>query len=169
MADVKIRLGGKVYGLRPTFGAMREIEAKTESSCFTLLQMLAKHEMHASEMAIVVYHGMVEAGETASDPEAVGNRLFETGVHSDDVRSAVAAYLSELLYAPDSARKKAVGEWFEATDAITSLMFSVPPISSDGDPETYGQPLPENFGESSKPSVKRRTQSEPPETSVPAE
>lgn len=156
MADVEIRLGAKTYNLRPTFGAMREIEAKTESSCATLLNMLARSELHSSEMALIVYYGMVEADEKPTDPEAVGNRLFEAGIGSQPIRDAVAAYLGELLWAPDKTRKKAAGEWWRAIEEITSLMFSVPPISSDGDHETSGQPLPESSGQSSPPSVKNR-------------
>lgn len=156
MADISIRLGAKTYHLRPTFGAMREIEAKTESSCATLLNLLARSELHASEMALVVYFGMVEAGEKPTDPEAVGKRLFEAGTGSQDIRDAVAAYLGELLWAPDTARKKAAGEWWKASEEITSLMFSAPPTSSDGDLETSGPLLPENSGPASTPSVKNR-------------
>lgn len=158
MADVEIRLGGKVWRLRPVFGAMREIEAQCKSSCATLLQLLARHELHASEMTIIVYHGMLEAEgqERPSDYEAVGKRLFEVGIGSEEVRTAVADYLAELLHAPDDARKKAVGEWFREAEAITSQMFSPQPTRSDGDPETSGAPLPESSGRSSKPSVKNR-------------
>lgn len=154
MVDVEIRLAGKPWRLRPTFGAMREIEAACKSSCATLLGLLAKHEMHSTEMALIVYWGMVEAGEKPSDPESVGKRLFEAGISADHIRASVADYLAELLYAPDSARKKAVGEWFRETDAITSQMFSLAPTDSGGDPETYGDPLPENSGRSLKRSVK---------------
>jgi len=154
--DVEIQLGAKTYNLRPTFGAMREIEAKADSSCATLLNMLARSELHSSEMALVVYYGMVEAGENPTDPEAVGKRLFEQGIGSSRIRDSVAAYLGELLWAPDAARKKSAGEWWRGNEEITSLMFSVPPISSDGDPETSGQPLPENSGPSLPPSVKNR-------------
>lgn len=154
MSDVEIRLGGGTHHLRPTFGAMREIEARTNSSCATLLQMLAKREMHLSEMAMIVYHGMVEAGEKPTDYEAIAKRLFEAGAGSEDVQNAIAQYLIELLYAPDSARKKAVGEWWALNAEITSLMFAGRPTASDGDPETSTPPLPENSGTPSKPSVK---------------
>lgn len=160
MPDVEIRLGGKVYGLRPAYGAMREIEARCQSSVKTLLQMLAKGEMHLSEMAVVVYHGLAEAGDTPSDYETVEKRLYENGADLPAVRDPIAAYLSELLYAPDSARKKAVGEWWTVNEEITSLMFSAPPMQSDGDPETYGDPLPESSGRSSKPSVKKPSKSD---------
>lgn len=154
MADIEIRLGARTYNLRPTFGAMREIEAQCKSSCATLLQLLARHEMHSSEMALVVYFGMVEAGESNIDVEAVGKRLFEAGIGTDAVRKPVADYLTELLYAPDAARKKAAGEWFAETEAITSRMFSPAPTDLDGDPETYGQSLPASSGRSSKRSSK---------------
>lgn len=167
MSDVEIRLGGQVYGLRPTFGAMREIEAQTKSACATLLTLLARQELHVSEKALIVYHGMLAAGLKVTDPEAVGNRIFEEGAESPAIRNAIAEYLSELLYAPDSARKKAVGEWWEASEEITSLMFAVPPISSDGDPETSTPPLPENSGTASKRSVKNPMPSDPPPDSPP--
>lgn len=154
MGDVEIKLGGKLWRLRPTFGAMREIEAACKSSCATLLQLLARQEMHSSEMALVVYWGMVEAGENPSDPEAIGNRLFEAGVASDEVRTVVADYLIELLFAPDAARKKLAGEWFRKTQAIISQAFSLAPMDSDGGPETSGEQLPENSGPSSRRSVK---------------
>lgn len=153
MADVQIKLGPKVYGLRPSFGAMREIEAATGSSCATLLQLLARMELHVEEMAKIVYHGTAEAGESF-DLEAIGKRLFEGGAASPDTRAAIADYLAELLYAPDTARKKSAGEWFRQTDEITSQIFSSLPTQSDGDPETSMEPLPESSGPSSKPSVK---------------
>ena len=151
---LQVTLGGRGYRLRPTFGAIREIEARCNSSCATLLELLARRELHAAEMAHIVYIGGAEAGEKFTDPEAVGKRLFEAGVSSDAVRGPIAAYLAELLFAPDTARKKAVGEWWAASEEITSRMFSVPPISSDGDPETFGEPLPENSGPASKRNVK---------------
>lgn len=154
MADVEIRLGAQVLHLRPAFGAMREIEAKTQSSCATLLNLLARHELHASEMALIIFHGLQEAGEAATDPESVGNQIFKKGIGSPEIRNPVAAYLSELLYAPDSARKKAVGEWFAEIDEITSQMFSSPRAPSDGSLETYGEALPENSGRSSKRRTK---------------
>lgn len=153
MPDVEIKLGGKVWNLRPTFGAMREIEAQTNSSCTTLYGLLARGELHISEAAKIVYYGMQEAGEKPSDWEAVGNRLFEERVSTPHIRDSLARYLLELLYAPEDARKKFDGEWRE-NEEITSLISSSPRTQSDGDRETYGDPLPENSGQSSKPSVK---------------
>lgn len=155
MADVHITLGPRVYNLRPSFGAMREIEAATGSSCATLLQLLARMELHVEEMAKIVYHGTAAAGDNL-DAEAIGKRLFEGGAGSTEIRTAIADYLAELLYAPDSARKKSAGDWFRQSEEITSLTFSSLPTQSDGDPETSTDPLPENSGPSSKPSVKNR-------------
>ena len=155
MADVEIRLGRSPSKLRPTFGAMREIEEGCRSSCATLLGLLAKHELHSPEMALIVYWGLVEAGEKPSDPEAVGNRLFEVGIGSDHIRTSIADYLAELLYAPDDARKKDVGEWFRESEAITSQMFSLVPMSDlDGSHPRPTDPPPEPSGRSSRPSAK---------------
>lgn len=153
MADVDIKLGPKVYNLRPTFGAMREIEAATGSSCATLLQLMARMELHVEEMAKIVYHGAAAAGHSF-DLEAVGKRLFDEGVGTSAIRQPIAEFLAELLYAPDTARKKSAGEWFRETDEITSQMFSLPPTPSDGDQGTSTGPLPESSGQSSRPSVK---------------
>lgn len=153
MADVMIRLAGRDYPLRPTFGAMREIEAQTGSSCATLYGLLARQELHLGEAAKIVFYGMEAGGEKPSDWEAVGNRLFEERIASQHIRDSIAGYLLALLYAPETARKKLDGEWLE-NEAITSPNFSSPHTASDGDPETSGQPLPESSGPSSKPSVK---------------
>ena len=152
--DVEIRLAGRVLRLRPTWGAMREIESQLKSSCFTLLQMLARQEMHLSEMAVVVYHGMIEAGEAAADYEAVAKRIFESGVGSDEIRDAVAEYLMELTWAPDDLKKKAAGEQWAANREIISQTFSQQPTGSDGDPETSGDQPSENSGQSSPQTSK---------------
>lgn len=149
-----MQMAGGDWRLRPTFRAMREIEARTQSSCATLLQLLSRMELHASEMAQICCLGLQEGGETQADPEAVGNRLFEAGITSDAVRTGVAEYLIALLYAPDDVRKKAAGEWWKEIARTTSLTFSVLPTASGGDPKTCGQPLPESSGQSSRPGVK---------------
>lgn len=154
MSDVEIKLGGRSYRLRPTFGAMREIEAECKSSCATLLNLLARHELHCSEMAIIVHHGMAAAEQNPTSYQDVGEALFELGIGSPKVRDPVAEYLTELLYAPDGAKKKDVGEWWRASEEITSKMFSLQRTPSDGDPETSGDQHPESSGPSSKPSVK---------------
>lgn len=155
MADIEITLGGQRLRLRPLYSALREIEAQTNSSCATLLQLLAKRELHGAEMAIIVYQGLVAAGEAATDPEAVGKRMWEAGLASESIRLPVADYLAELLWAPEPARKKAVGEWFRQSEEITSLIFSSLPMPSDGDRPSSGEPLPENSGPSSRQSTKR--------------
>lgn len=154
MSDVEITLGGRVYHMRPHWNAMREIEGKCSSGCMTLLNLLSRGELHASEMALIVYHGLKEAGEEVTDPEAVFKRLFEAGIGTDAVRDPIAEYLMELLWAPDFARKKVGGEWWTQAREITSLMFSLRRTLSGGDPATSGDPLPESSGESSTPSVK---------------
>lgn len=153
-ADVRIRLGGQDYRLRPAYGAIREIEAECGHSCNTLLQLLAKCDLTAEEMVCIVFHGMVAAGETNATKAAVGDRLFEAGLGSQAVQESVGKYLIECLYAPDASRKKAAGEWLAKVVSLTSLLFSMPRAGSDGDPETSGDSLPGSSGSASKPSVK---------------
>lgn len=156
MADVRIKLGGKDHPLRPTFGAMREIEAQCGSSCTTLYGLLARQELHIGEAAKIVYYGLTAVdAKAATDWEAVGNRLFEERIASPHIRESIAAYLLALLYSPEDARKKVDGEWRE-NEAIISASFSSQQTDSDGDPETSGQSLPESSGRSSKRTVKNQ-------------
>lgn len=157
MADIQIRLGAEDWRLRPSFGAMREIEAATSSSCATLLQLLARRELHIAEHAWIVYHGALEAGHKPTDPEAIGKRLWEKGVDLPAVRDPVAHYLIELLYAPDEQRKKAAGEWWRETEDATSTLFFASPTGSDGARPTSGPPLPGNSGPASPPSASATT------------
>lgn len=152
--DVEIKLGGGVFNLRPTFGAMREIEARTKSSCATLYGLLARQELHIDEAALVVFYGMDAAGEKPTDYEAVGKRLFEERITTPHIRDSLARYFLELLYAPEEARKKFDGEWRENEEIIFPTS-SQPPVLSDGDQEISSTSPPANSGPSSKRSGKK--------------
>lgn len=156
MNDVEIRLGGQQMLLRPTFGAMREIEAQTGSSCETLYGLLVRRELHIGEAAKIVFYGLDAAGARPSDFEAVGNRLFEERISAQHIRDSLAEYLLALLWAPDEAKKKLAGEWRE-NEEITSRMSFPAPTESDGDLPTSGEQPPGNSGQSSESSVKERT------------
>lgn len=161
MSDIEIRLGGEVWRMRPTFGAMREIEAATNSSTATLIEMLRRDAMHVSEMAIIVFSGMEAAGGRPTDYEAIGKRLFEEGVGSKPVREKIAAYLFELLYAPDEAKKKSALDAWRKSEAAISQILSLARTASDGDRATFGDLPLESSGASSPPTVKDTTR--PPE------
>lgn len=154
MSDVEIVLGREKYFLRPTYGAAEEICARTSLSLHVLLLWLSERKISPSDMATIVYYGMDAAGKTPTDLEAVGKRLFEAGLGSDYVRDTIAQYLIELLWAPDSAKKKEELEAHKTRAEIISATYSLPGITSVGDPRTSDEALPEDSGQSSNPSVK---------------
>lgn len=158
MGDVQITLGGRAYPMRPTFGAMREIETQCNSSCATLMQLLARYELHVAEMAWIVFYGAQAAGSNL-EAEAIGKRLFEAGVGTDAVRHPIAEFLCELLYAPETAKKNNALERFREIEGITSQMLETQPEPSGGQFRSYTDIPPESSGPSSSASVKEPSRS----------
>lgn len=164
MADVKIRLGSKTYGMRPTYAAAREIEHSLGHSIATMLRLLAGHELRLEEAQQVVFAGISEAqpSETFA-PDHVGERLFELGIGSEAVRGPIAQYLIELQWCPDELKKKEAWEWWTENEAAYSRIFSPLQAQSGGDRPTSGGQPQESSGPSFSDTVKNRS-GEPPQS-----
>lgn len=104
----KVALGGQVYDLVPTAGAMRQIEQLGELTLAEMFQAHAAGRLKLEEIAGIVYAGMAAAG-TSNDVNyaAVMDRVFEIRVTDDALRRSVGEYLAELLYHPDDTKNRA--------------------------------------------------------------
>ncbi len=116
---VTVTLGGASYGMRPTYGAMRDIEARTGLTVQELLELLPEKRLRIEEAVLIIWYGCQAAGEAFDSIDALGNVIFAERITSAGIRTALSQFLLNCLYAP----KEAQGKW-EAGVA--------PTIMSDG-------------------------------------
>ena len=92
--EVKIELGGKAYVMRPTFGAIAEIESRTGIGIADLAERAVRGRIKMTEMAAVVTSGLVAAGEPAVY-EKVGQMIFDQGMLT--VAAPVVEFLGQAV------------------------------------------------------------------------
>lgn len=103
----KVTLGGQVYDLVPTAGAMRQIEQLGELTLAEMFQAHVAGRLKLEEISAIVYAGM-SAAATANEVSyaAVMERVFELRVTDPALRRSVGEYLAELLYHPSDAKNR---------------------------------------------------------------
>ena len=104
---VNITLGGASYGMRPTYGAMRDIEARTGMTVQELLELVVAGRIKIEEAVLVIWYGCQAAGEAFDGIDAVGHVVFGERISSQTLRASLAQFLLNCLYAP----KEAQGKW----------------------------------------------------------
>lgn len=116
---IRIRLGAGHFGMRPTFGALAEIEGVLRSSLSEVYAAHYRMGLTALELGEIVRIGLEANGEATTGADACAERLYELGVYSDEVRRPIGAYLLALGWAPEEARKKLAAEWGDDAAAGT--------------------------------------------------
>jgi len=104
---VTVTLGGASYRMRPTYGAMRDIEARTGLTVQELLELVVAQRVRLEEAVLVVWYGCQAAGEAFSGIDDLGKVIFEERITSVNIRKALAQFLLNCLYVP----KDAQGKW----------------------------------------------------------
>ncbi|WP_118138599.1 GTA-gp10 family protein [Oceanicella sp. SM1341] len=110
--DIDITLAGRSYSLRPTFGAAREIERRTDLALAELCQVHGAGRLKYEEAAVIIWAGAEAAGERF-DMGDVGEAVFMVRLTDAALREAIGIFLLALLWSPETARKK----WLEETGA----------------------------------------------------
>lgn len=113
---VTVTLGGASYAMRPTYGAMRDIEARTGLTVQELLELVIAQRIRIEEAVLIVWYGCQAAGEAFDGIDALGNVIFAERLTSVSIRAALSQFLLNCLYAP----KDAQGKW-EAEVAPTIM------------------------------------------------
>ena len=114
---VTVTLGGASYGMRPTYGAMRDIEARTGLTVQELLELVIAQRLRIEEAVLVIWYGCQAAGEAFDGIDALGNVIFAERITSVAIRTALSQFLLNCLY----ASKEAQGKWeAEVAPTITS-------------------------------------------------
>lgn len=160
--DVQIKLGAKPLRLRPTFDALREIEARLGMSGPTILQVHMRGDLGLAEMAALVAIGLTEAGEEHTGEETIAKRLFEAGIAEREVRDPVGAYLVELVFHPPGLSKKNAMAKLDQANRIFGLLFTLLQDPSASDQETSDASHRESSGQSPSFTSKQDASSTPP-------
>ncbi|XAT57848.1 hypothetical protein GN241_11040 [Rhodobacteraceae bacterium IMCC1335] len=114
---VTVALGGVSYSMRPTYGVMRDIEARTEMTVQELLELVLAQRMKIEEAVLIFWYACQAAGEEFDGIEALGNVVFAERITSVSIRTSLSKFLLNCLYAP----KDAQGKWSaEVAPMITS-------------------------------------------------
>jgi Phage tail tube protein, GTA-gp10 len=79
--EVSLRLGGETYVLRPTFGAVCEIEDALGSSLYEIGRRLESAEITARDLVAFAHACVSSAGYTV-DRDYLGALIVESGVHA---------------------------------------------------------------------------------------
>ncbi len=103
---VQITLGGASYHMKPTYGSMREIEARTDFTVTELLELVIAQRLKINEAALIIWYACQAAGEDFDSIETVGNVLFEEKLTNLALRKSLSQFLLSCLYAPAEAKKK---------------------------------------------------------------
>ncbi|QDL91497.1 gene transfer agent family protein [Paroceanicella profunda] len=110
--DIAITLAGRGYALRPTFGAAREIERRTDFALAELCQVHRAGRLKYEEAATIIWAGAEAAGERFNVDD-VAEAVFMVRITDPALREAIGLFLLALLWSPETARKK----WLEETGA----------------------------------------------------
>lgn len=105
-ALVKITLGGASFDMKPTYGAMREIETRTGFTVTELLELVIAQRLKIHEAVLIVWFACEAAGDQVDSIDAVGDVLFEERMTSPALRRSLTQFLMGCLYAPGEAKKK---------------------------------------------------------------
>ena len=103
---VNVDLGGASYAMRPTYGAMRDIEARTGLTVQELLELVIAQRLRIEEATLIFWYGCQAGGEAFDALDALGNVIFAERLTSERIRTALSQYLLNCLYAPKEAQKK---------------------------------------------------------------
>ena len=103
---VTVTLGGASYAMRPTYGAMRDIEARTGMTVQELLELVVAQRLKVEEAVLIIWYGCQAAGETFDGIEALGHVVFAERLTSVGLRTALSQFLLNCLYAPKEALEK---------------------------------------------------------------
>ena len=103
---VQVTLGGASYHMKPAYGAMRDIEARTDFTVSELLELVLAQRLKIHEAALIIWFACQAAGEGFDSIDAVGDVLFEEKLTSPGLRSSLSQFLLSCLYAPAEAKKK---------------------------------------------------------------
>ena len=106
MSDVKIELGGISYNMRPSYGAMRDIEARTDYTVSELLDLVLAQRIKIQEAVLIVWYACQAADEQFDSIEAVGDVLFSERLTKPALRESLSKFLLGCLWAPAAAKKK---------------------------------------------------------------
>lgn len=106
MTDVNITLGGEQFRMRPSYGAMRDIEDRTSLTLGEIYELALAQRLRVQEIATLVWIACQAAGESLDDVESVGKSVFEMRVSNDGLRRSLARYCLACLYQPADAKKK---------------------------------------------------------------
>ena len=103
---VNVTLGGESYGMRPTYGSMRDIEEKTGLTVEELLQLVVAQRLRIHEAVLIIWCGCQAAGENFDSIDVLGNAVFAERITSVGIRTALSQFLLNCLYAPKEAQEK---------------------------------------------------------------
>ena len=76
--EVKLELGGEIYVLRPTFGAVCEIEDAIGTNLFDIGRKLERAEITAQELVKLTHACIVQSG-TSIEQDKLGELIVEQG------------------------------------------------------------------------------------------
>jgi len=110
--EVEIELGGKAYPMRPSYRALKEIEATTGRPIMGLLLDGREGGFRVSDLAAVVTAGIQEAGRSRNDSmlkgvnvEKIGELIYEQGLYE-----AAGPVVEFLINACEGGAKPATGK-----------------------------------------------------------
>ncbi|WP_108259344.1 GTA-gp10 family protein [Mangrovicoccus ximenensis] len=122
MADIPVTLRGERYLMRPTYGAMREIEQGLGLALLEVYELALRGCLGVRELALIVFHATHAAGEKFDSIDAVGRSVFEAPVTSAALRESIVRFIIACLWSPEEAKKK----WEEAAPMV------LPPPAAGG-------------------------------------
>lgn len=103
---VLITLGGEAFQMAPSYGAIRDIEARSGLPIAELLHAVTLQVIKYEEAALIVWYGTQAANDALSSVEAIGNALFADRLTAPHIRASLAQFLLACLWAPEEAKKK---------------------------------------------------------------
>ncbi|WP_172332576.1 GTA-gp10 family protein [Mangrovicoccus sp. HB161399] len=106
MSDIPVTLGGQQYRMRPTYGAMKEIERRINLTFAEAYECALVGRLRILEMAEIIFQGCQAAGEEFDSVDAVGRAVFEDRVTSPALRESVVRFILGCLWSPEDAKKK---------------------------------------------------------------
>jgi hypothetical protein len=116
--EISLELGGKNYTLRPSFGALCEIEERLNISIPNLIIAFENGDLRIKSIATIIWGGMwaVDPKAVPTIPE-VGEMILKDGLMNvinqvdEDNGSKVAGFLiNGIVGDKDDAKKKETGE-----------------------------------------------------------
>lgn len=120
MADISLTLGGVSYGMRPTYGGIRDIEARTDYTIRELLDLTIAERLKYEEAVMIIWSACQAVDRPFDEIEQLGHVVFAQRISDVGLRSSIAKFLLACLYVPKDAAKKwdaEVGPVIEATAA----------------------------------------------------